>query len=80
MEVLVEKDMLKKKILDEDDFIRAPKYSNSLNKFLAKNDRKLDNSAIGRLLLISEEEVEEIYEQSVIELRKGMIDEDEGTH
>jgi hypothetical protein len=74
----VEKDDLKKKIKEDEDFVRAPKYSNSLNKFLAKNERKLDNVAIGRILLISEDEVEAIYQQSIIELRKGMIDE-EGT-
>ena len=73
----MEKSDLKKKIVEDEDFIRAPKYGNSLNKFVAKNDRLLDNGAIGRLLLISEEEVEEIYEQSVIELRKGMVDGEE---
>jgi len=77
LEVAVEKSDLKKKIVEDEDFIRAPKYGNSLNKFVAKNDRLLDNGAIGRLLLISEEEVEEIYEQSVIELRKGMVDGEE---
>lgn len=74
----MEKDDLKKKIKEDEDFVRAPKYGNSLNKFLAKNERKLDNAAIGRILLISPEEVEDLYQESVIELRKGMID-DEGT-
>lgn len=73
----MEKNDLKKKIMEEEDWIRAPKYGNSLNKFVAKNDRLLDNSAIGRLLLLSEEEVEEIYEKSVVELRKEMIDDEE---
>lgn len=73
----MEKLDLKKKIMEDDDFIRAPKYGNSLNKFVAKNDRLLDNSAIGRLLLISEKEVEEIYEDSVIQLRKDMVDEEQ---
>ena len=73
----MEKLDLKKKVMEDDDFIRAPKYGNSLNKFVAKNDRLLDNSAIGRLLLISEEEVEEIYEDSVIQLRKEMLDEEQ---
>ena len=73
----MEKNDLKKKIVEEEDFIRAPKYGNSLNKFLAKNERKLDNGAIGRLLLISEEEVEDLYQKSVVELRKEMVDDEE---
>ena len=72
----MEKDELKKKILEEEDFIRAPKHQNSLNKFVAKNDKLLQNEAIGRLLLISPEEVEEIYQQSILELRKDMLHED----
>lgn len=74
----MEKTDLKKKIIEDEDFIRAPKYQNSLNKFLAKNERKLDSGAIGRLLLIDPEEVEQIYDESVIELRKEMVDEEDG--
>ena len=69
----VEKSEMERKIREEADFIHAPKVGNSLNKLLAKIDNPLKNVAIGRLLLISEKEVEEIYEESVIELRKGMV-------
>jgi hypothetical protein len=64
---------IKKKILEETDFIRAPKCGNSLNKFLAKIEKIPDNGTIARLLLLSENEVEELYEQSVQELRKSMV-------
>jgi hypothetical protein len=74
----VEKDELKQKIMEDEDFIKAPKYANSLNRFLAKNERKLDNGAIGRLLLITEEEVDQLYEQSIVELRKEMVDGEDG--
>lgn len=73
----MEKDNLIKKILEEEDFIYAPKFGNSLNKFLAKNDNILHNVAIGRLLLIPDEEVERIYQESIVELRKGMVSDDE---
>jgi len=73
----VEKDELKQKIMEDEDFIKAPKYANSLNRFLAKNERKLDSAAIGRLLLITEEEVDQLYEQSVIQLRKGMTEDED---
>ena len=74
----MEKDELKQKIVEDEDFIKAPKYANSLNRFLAKNERKLDNGAIGRLLLITEQEVDQLYEMSVTELRKGMVHEEDG--
>jgi hypothetical protein len=65
-------DAMRKLIHDDEDFINAPKFGNSLDKFLAKNDNLLENGAIGRLLLLSEEEVEEIYQESVVELRKAI--------
>lgn len=64
------------KILDEEDFIHAPKFGNSLKEFLAKTDKIPENNIIGRLLLLSPEEVEKIYEESVVELKKDMVDED----
>lgn len=68
----MEKSELQKKIRESEDFIHAPKHQNSLTKFLAKNEKLLENSFIGRLLLLSEKEVEEIYQQSIVELKKEM--------
>jgi hypothetical protein len=76
----VERSEIEKRIRDEEDFVHAPKHQNSLNKLLAKTDNLLQNSAIGRLLLIPEEEVERLYLESIVELRKDMCpDEGEGT-
>lgn len=69
----MEKDNILQKVLNEEDFIHAPKFGNSLNKFLAKNDNLLQNSAIGKLLMIPETEVERLYEESIVELRKEMV-------
>ena len=68
----VSKDDIKKKILEEEDFIRSYKFSNSLNKFLSRNTKELDDSAIARLLMIEKHEVEEIYEKAVELLKKGL--------
>lgn len=74
----MEKSELQKKVREDRDFIHAPKFSNSLQKYLAKNDNLLENNTIGRLLLIPSDEVERIYQESIIELRKEMVsDEDE---
>ena len=74
----MERSDMEKKIKEDADFVHAPKFGNSLNKFLAKTDNLLENNAIGRLLLIPADEVERIYQESIVELRKEMNpDEDE---
>lgn len=73
----MEKSEIEQRVKEDPDFIKAPKYGNSLNKFLAKNDKTLENGAIGKLLQISAEQVESLYQESVVELRKGMIDGEE---
>lgn len=65
------------KIMENEDFINAPKFGNSLDKFITKMEAPLENAAIGRLLLISPEEVEAIYQESIIEIRKEMCSIDE---
>lgn len=72
----MEKDSILKKVLEEEDFIHAPKFGNSLNKFLAKTENPLENGAVGRLLLIPDTEVERLYQESIVELRKGMTEDE----
>lgn len=72
----MERSEMQKKIENEEDFIHAPKHQNSLKKFLAKTDNIPENGAIGRLLLLSAEEVEQLYEESILELKREMVDED----
>lgn len=74
----MEKSDLQKKIREDEDFIKSPKFNNSINKYLAKNDKPLENGTIGKMLLISEEEVEEIYKESIAKLRKEMVDDEQG--
>lgn len=73
----MDKDEIQKKILEEEDYIRCPKCSNSINKFVSKNLEGVDNAAIGRLLMIPEEKVEQIYEEAVKALREEMVEDDE---
>jgi hypothetical protein len=69
------KEDLKKRILEESDFVKSYKHSNSLNKFLARNTKELDDSTIARLLMIDKDEVEVIYQKAVEMLKKGMGEE-----
>lgn len=68
----MDKDDIKKKVMEEEDFVRFPKLFNSIAKFLAKNPEGVKNGAIARLLLLSEEEVESIYNEAVELLKKEM--------
>lgn len=70
------KEDLQQKVLTEEDYVRAPKFSNSLVKFIARNSDGVENATIARLLMIPEEQVEEIYAEAVLKLREGMVDED----
>ena len=69
------KEDLKKRVLEESDFVRSYKFGNSLSKFLSRNTKDLDDSAIARLLMIEKSEVEEIYQKAVEMLKKGMDEE-----
>lgn len=71
------KEDISKRIQSEEDYIRAPKFQNSLTKFVSKNDEGVDNAAIARALMLTEEKVEELYEESVAMLREQMSKDDE---
>lgn len=71
----MDREDIAKRVTEEEDYIRCPKFSNSLTKFLAKNSEGVENSVIARLLMIPEEKIEEIYDEAVQRLRKEMADE-----
>jgi uncharacterized protein with PIN domain len=72
---VIDKAELHRRIREEIDYIRCPKCGNSLAKFLAKNEEdEVKNSTIARLLMVSEDEVEKIYNDAVRMLRAGMKD------
>jgi len=65
---------MERKIKEDEDYIHSPKYQNSLNKLLAKTENPLENAAIARILLLSEEEVDRLYKESVQKLREEMTE------
>ena len=70
LEPVVEKSDLIRK---DEDYIHSPKHRNSLNNYIANTDKIPHNAAIARLLLITPEEVERIYQESVEALRTAMV-------
>lgn len=72
----MDKNELQQRVQTEEDYVRAPKFSNSLSRFLARNSDGVENATIARLLMIPEEEVEKIFQEAVEILREDMVDED----
>lgn len=72
----MEENSVAKKILEDEDFINSKKFNNSLSKMLTKiPDGGVENSVIAKVLLLTEEQVSEIYEESVKILRKELAEE-----
>ena len=67
-----DKEMLRKKIIEDEDFIYCPRLSNSLEKLLSKNPNGVTDERIGKVLLIEDEEIKEIYESALKKLRKAL--------
>jgi hypothetical protein len=71
---MIDKTEIQHRIATEEDYIRCPKCGNSLSKFTLKNSEGVENSIIARLLMVTEEEVEKIYQEAVQMLRDDMCD------
>jgi hypothetical protein len=55
---------------NDEDFVQAKRFRNSLSKFLENNDKGLDFKGIGRMLRISSEEAEQIYARAIRKLNR----------
>ena len=64
--------MLKKKIMEDPDFIYCPRLGNSLNKLIEKNPDGIDDERIQKVLLITKEELEEIYQSAIQKFREAL--------
>lgn len=73
----MDKDDIQKRIQEDEDYIKCPKFSNSLSKFVSKNPEGAEDAAIARFLMMSEEEVNKIYLEAVGIIRKQMSDDEE---
>ncbi len=73
----MDKDDIERRVREEEDYIRCPKLANSLERFISKNSEGVEDAVIARLLMISEEEVQKIYEEAVVQLRSSMVESDE---
>lgn len=71
-----DKKMIKKKIMEDEDFVYCPRLGNSLSKLIEKYPDGVDDERIQKILLLSEKEVNEIYESAIKKLRDALKDEE----
>lgn len=67
--------MIKKKIMEDDDFIYCPRLGNSLNKLIEKHPDGIDDERIQKVLLMTAKELESIYNSAIQKLRDALKDE-----
>ena len=67
-----DKKEIKKKIKEDEDFIHFPRLGNSLNNLLNVHQDGIDNSRIAKVLMITEEEVETLFNKAIKKLRKAL--------
>lgn len=69
---MTKKKTVKEKILEDEDFIYCPRLGNSLKKLIDKNPEGVDNERIAKVLMMTEEEVEETYESALKKFREAL--------
>jgi hypothetical protein len=72
---IMDRDDVTKRIKDEEDYIRSPKFGNSLARLKMKNPEGVDDATIAKVLMMSEEDVQKIYDEAVTMLKEGIDDE-----
>ena len=59
----------KRKINEDEDYIDYPKFKNSVKKLIEKYPDGVSDETIAKVLLMSEEEVNEIYLSSIEKIK-----------
>ena len=67
-----DKKVLRKRIIEDPDFIYCPRLGNSLKKLIDKHPEGIDDERIEKVLLMSAKEVEATYNSALEKLRKVM--------
>lgn len=69
---LKDKNKLKKKIKEDDDFIYCPRLNNSLKSFLQTHPDGVDDERIAKVLLVDEEEIQDIFSSAIRKIREKL--------
>ena len=63
---------LKKRILEEEDFIYCPRLGNSLSKLVQKNPDGVEDERIEKVLLMSQKDIKKWYNSALEKLRNAL--------
>jgi hypothetical protein len=66
------KEIMDEKLSKDLDFVDSPRYKNSIKYLLQSKPDGVENKAIGKMLHMSEEEVEEAFQNGLRKLREIM--------
>ena len=64
---------IKRKILEDLDFINSPSSENSVKKLLAKFPNGLTDEKIAQALMLDVAEVKDLYDDAIKKLRNSML-------
>jgi hypothetical protein len=64
---------LKELIATDDDFIYCPKFNNSIKKLLTNHPNGLTLDRIAKVLLMTEDEVKQIYKTVLKKMRRSIL-------
>ena len=67
-----DKKALRKRILEEEDFIYCPRLGNSLNRLIDKNPDGVDDERAEKVLLMDKKEIIMWYNSALAKLRKAL--------
>ena len=70
-------DDVRKKIMEEDDWIYCPRFNNSISCLLDRYPDGVPERIIAQVLLITEEEVEALYQGIVLKLREALREDED---
>lgn len=69
-----DQEAIRKKIRENEDFIYCPRLSNSLEQLISKNPEGVLDERILKVLMITQEELDEIYGSAIEKLGKAVRD------
>ena len=69
-----DRQVLREKIESDNDFIYCPRLNNSLAILLEKYPDGIEDDRIMKVLLMSEEELQEVYKSAIDKLKKQILD------
>ena len=65
----MDKNKIKEKIENDPDFINYPKFGNSLRKALESNPDGIKDETMQKMLLMTQEEIDNAYNSAMIKIR-----------